>query len=220
MKNYYDNLYHQKVHSRYFANDTYYWARAEAAAKLNFSGIDTNQLRILEYGCGYGQNIACLPDAWGYDISDLARTECLKRGLKIFSNPQEIPANSFDIVLSRHCLEHVENPLENLIWLKKYIKPGGVLILILPKERHKRVNYEPDVHQHLYCWNFRSINNLLNRAGYEIVLNKYQGVVGYNTLLPIRRLFGKAAYYRATLLAGRLFGVIELVVRAKKRDGN
>ncbi len=217
---YYQADYHIQVHSQHYAHDDYYWARAEASAKLNLPGLDHEpEARVLEFGCGYGQNIACLVNAWGYDISEVARQECQKHGVKVYQTIPEIPAEAFDIVLSRHCLEHLEEPLSNLCLLRAFLKPGGKLILILPKERHSFTSYQPDVNQHLYCWNFRTINNLLARADYQVELNKYQSVIGYCALLPLRRVVGKEIYYRATLLAGRIFGVTELVIHARRPTG-
>jgi len=85
------------------------------------------------------------------------------------------------------------------------------------KEKHYiSPSFHPDLNQHLYCWNFRAINNLLSLAGYLVESNFYQFVVGYRKLLPVKRLFGFNIYYVATLLAGKLFRVGELVVYARK----
>jgi SAM-dependent methyltransferase len=215
VKEYYDKDYHLLVHSRHIADDEYYRARSEASARLNFQGVLVNTENcVLEFGCGYGHNIACLPNAWGYDISDLARKECVRHGIRVYSSIEQIPLGFFDIILSRHTLEHLEDPLGNLVLLGRFLKPDGKLILILPKEKHSYSSYKPDMNQHLFCWNFRAINNLLMRAGYKIVLNKYQSVVGYQALLPIRKYLGKKIYFYSTLLAGKIFDVTELVVHA------
>jgi SAM-dependent methyltransferase len=219
MEDYYNKDYHPLVHGHHFKDDKYYWARAEASTRLNFRGVclsaDTS---VLEFGCGYGHNIACLGNAWGYDVSDLARGEAARHGVRVYSSIGEIPTSAFDIVLSRHCLEHLENPLENLRLLATFLIPNGTLILILPKESHTKVSYNPDVNQHLFSWNFRTINNLLVRAGYQVSLNKFQSVVGYRAFLPVRKYLGKAAYFYLTLLAGRFFGITELVIHAHKTD--
>jgi SAM-dependent methyltransferase len=216
-KDYYNQDYHNVVHSDHYASDEYFWARAAAAAKLNFRDIpDLSSCTVLEYGCGYGQNIACLPNAVGYDVSHIALDACRHRGIKVCESIAEIPREYFDVVLSRHCLEHLEHPLDNLVLLSKFLKPDGQLVLILPKENHYRPPLAPDVHQHLYCWNFRTVNNLLNRAGYRVLSNQYQSVLGYRALLPIYRQFGLRWYSFATRIIGRLWGVTELVVHAEK----
>jgi len=49
---------------------------------------------------------------------------------------QGIADNSYDFVLSCHCLEHVANPLKALYEWKRVLKPGGQLVLVLPDKRH------------------------------------------------------------------------------------
>ncbi len=43
--------------------------------------------------------------------------------------------NSYDFVLSSHCLEHVANPLAALHEWRRIVRPGGFLILVLPDPR-------------------------------------------------------------------------------------
>lgn len=43
-----------------------------------------------------------------------------------------IPASRYDFVLASHTLEHVANPLRALREWRRTLKPGGVLVLVLP----------------------------------------------------------------------------------------
>ena len=63
----YEAAYHQVRHAAH-SNQAYYEARARVALKKFFTGVDPNA-RLLDYGCGLGQNILYLPNAVGYDIS-------------------------------------------------------------------------------------------------------------------------------------------------------
>ncbi|KAA1251985.1 class I SAM-dependent methyltransferase [Mycobacterium simiae] len=49
-------------------------------------------------------------------------------------NLSEIPTNRYDFLLSSNCLEHVANGIKALTEWKRVIKPGGALILVLPKK--------------------------------------------------------------------------------------
>jgi SAM-dependent methyltransferase len=46
-----------------------------------------------------------------------------------------VPDNSYDFLLSSHCLEHVANPLAALREWRRVVRPGGALVLILPDPR-------------------------------------------------------------------------------------
>ena len=210
----YDKGYHTARHKHLLYDDTYFWARAEASARLYFSD-DEQRKRIFEYGCGIGQGIARLPNAKGWDISSEAREACRERKIIVYECMEDVPKKSWDIIFCRHTLEHLEEPLEHLKSMKDLIAEAGEIYLVLPKEVHNFCLMEPDLNQHLYCWNFRNINNLLYRAGYQPYHNSYKYVLGYRALLPLRRIFGMGAYYYATKLVGRIMNNGELIVRAR-----
>jgi predicted SAM-dependent methyltransferase len=126
-----------------------------------------------------------------------------------------VPRKAWDIVLCRHVLEHLESPLEHLKLMRELIAEDGELFLVLPREGHYDSSFTPDLNQHLYCWNFRTINNLLQRAGLRPYINRYAYVLGYRALLPVRRVLGTSAYFYATRIVGRLKRNGELIVRAK-----
>src|SRR5688572_25275355 len=49
---------------------------------------------------------------------------------------QGIEDNKYDFVLSCHSLEHVANPLKALSEWQRVLKPGGLLVLVLPDKRY------------------------------------------------------------------------------------
>ena len=40
----------------------------------------------------------------------------------------------YDFVLGSHCLEHIANPIKAIFEWKRVLKPGGVIVLILPEK--------------------------------------------------------------------------------------
>ena len=44
----------------------------------------------------------------------------------------QIEAGAYDCVIASHCLEHMANPIQALLEWKRVLRPGGVLLLILP----------------------------------------------------------------------------------------
>lgn len=195
----------------------YYEARSAAFAKLYFS-IEERAKSVLDYGCGLGQTIAKLSDAAGFDASCEARDFARSKGIRVFDTPEEIPKNHFEIVICRHALEHVPDPLRTLEQIRTYLRPKGKLILILPQEKHFYSSFEPDNNMHMFCWNFRCINNLLSTAKYKVRSNAVYYNLGYRALLPIRRALGQSIYEGFTSIVGTIKRNGELVIHAERLD--
>jgi SAM-dependent methyltransferase len=211
----YEKEYHEKVHNYLYKDEEYYWARARLSFKRYFSRIRNIQnLKVLEFGAGLGQNIILLKNKVAFDMSKFALDYCKKRGIPTISNEKKIP-NDFDIIFSCHCLEHLDLPLENLKFLRTKLKTNGVLILVIPKLPHRKAPFGPDKHYELHSWNFRTINNLLHRAGYKVVLNRYLYGTMYHKLLFLNKISFRL-YNFATWFVGWLLNAGEIKVVAVK----
>jgi len=218
IKSYYDKDYHSRRHGNLIGDEEYFWARAAASQKLYFSHLDTTTTRILDFGGGIGQTVAGLPNASVFDASAEAREICRSRGLGVYERVEDIPDASFDIVVCRHVLEHVPHPAETLRHIRRVLKGDGTLILILPKEPHGHYGLRPDmVNYHLHCWNFRSINNLLDFTGFRSVEHRQHYILGYRALLPLKRIFGFSVYYVATFIVGQLYRMGEIIIHAQMK---
>ena len=154
----YEKKYHEKIHHSY-ESDTYFEAKAFAAKYKYFNNVEENAV-ILDYGCGFGQNIYLQRNAIGYDVSEYALHFCKIKGVEVTPNLEDIAEQSCDIVFSSHALEHIPTPKEALENMYNKLKSNGKLILILPVEEHGKASFELDENQHLYCWNFQNINNV------------------------------------------------------------
>ena len=84
--NNYEEEYHLNRHSNLYNDSEYYFARARIALRLFFKGIKKSS-KILEYGCGLGQNICLMKNinAIGYDTSKFALEFCKKKGERTVS---------------------------------------------------------------------------------------------------------------------------------------
>ena len=213
----YDEGYHGEVHANLISNEVYYRAVAQASQAFYLSPGEA-ALRILDYGCGLGQFIYGLKNAAGFEISGEARRHCKGRGLHVWGRLGDVPAGQWDIVIVRHVLEHLEAPAEALRAMRQLLAPSGTLIIVLPREGHGAASYEPDVHRHLYCWNFRNLNNLLYVAGYQPYVNKYRYLRGFGVLLPLYRWGLHGLYRIAVQASGWLVRNAELYVRARARE--
>ena len=93
--------------------------------------------KILDVGCGPGFLLSALGDAWdkyGTDISQTALEYCSKYA-KVFHG--ELPSlnfkeNMFDVVVMNHVIEHLSEPLEYIIKVRRILKDQGILIIATP----------------------------------------------------------------------------------------
>ena len=186
-KNNYEKNYHLNKHNFLYENPLYYDVKAVISLIDYFKGIKINS-KVLEYGCGLGQNIYLIKNSVGYDVSKFAVDFCVnRRGINAVRNKKKLRNKFFDIVLSCEVLEHLENPKRALEEIKSKLKKGGKLILILPIDKWNKPNLK-DVNQHLYNWNFNTITNLLIRVGFYPVEFKIIRRTGFKKLLPISEI--------------------------------
>lgn len=127
---------------------------------------------VFEYGCGAGWNLAALNCARriGFDVSDFLAEEVRGRGIEFFADPELVGDRSVDVLICHHTLEHVIDPAAALNSFRKYLKPGGKLLLFVPFEKEKRYRrYNPsEPNHHLFSWNAQTLGNLAADCGYEI----------------------------------------------------
>jgi hypothetical protein len=137
--------------------------------------------KILDFGGGLGQISAALPNVTISDPSNFAKQNALQRGRTFIADPKKIPKNAFDIILSSHALEHTPRPADDLMSFHEYATESCLLVLVLPAEYEmyratkplKIARLEPDLHdQHLHCWTFQTITNLLAYCGWRSIAQK------------------------------------------------
>ncbi|MFA6186205.1 MAG: class I SAM-dependent methyltransferase [Phycisphaerae bacterium] len=88
-----------------------------------------------------------------------------------------IEENSFDIIFTRHCLEHLDRPFDALKNIAAMLKPGGVLLAIVPQE-----SSDIDVTKSLHSYQFRGngeLADLVSAVGLKIVNSFHRGKYSY-----------------------------------------
>jgi SAM-dependent methyltransferase len=217
LKTYYDTDYHSKRHASLIGDASLFAARASVENWLYFRDVSPTA-RILDFGCGIGQSIANVPNACGWDLSKESRDICRSRGIAVFDELADIPADYFDLVFSRHTLEHVPDPPRYLDDARRFAKHDGRLRLVLPAKERTTITTQPDeMNLHLYCWTPQTIVNLLHVAGWRAEHVAHTPYGGYTRMLPIYRTLGPAAYKMACQAAAQLTATVELTVTARKR---
>jgi SAM-dependent methyltransferase len=163
----YDQHYYETHYPRIWHDPRYYECQARHWRRAIFerNGIDTS-LSVLDYGSGLGQVSAGLQRRACFDVSPEARDFMRSKGVRVFDKPADIPRGEFDAVLCSHTLEHHAEPLKSLQSFLEFVKPGGLLVLALPKEIHLGMALRPDSDRHFYAWTFQTVTNLLAHVGW------------------------------------------------------
>lgn len=116
--------------------------RKDSRFNTILSMIDSDDLKILDYGCGWGFFSKYLSDlkhqVTGIDLDkneiDISRTVWQENEYLEFKKTQikEIEDKSYDLVISSQVIEHVHNPGNYLSEINRVLKDEGELIISLP----------------------------------------------------------------------------------------
>jgi SAM-dependent methyltransferase len=128
---------------------------------------------IVDFGCGTGGILGRLPciRRIGVEINPASAAEARTRGVEVFSSVTSVPSACADLAISHHALEHVQNPREVLLELRRVLRLSGRLAIVVPCELPRRSyfrQWSEALDVHLYSWNPRSIGNLVRDCGYVV----------------------------------------------------
>lgn len=212
----YDNTYFPPLSSYYSqkrlddAND-----RLEGIIKT----ASINVQKILDVGCGEGYTIIAAAkkglNTHALDITD-HRIPKAKEVTSKFINSDlfeaQLESNFFDAVYLDSVLEHVLNPLEYLIEIRRILKPGGVLYLGVPNEdslyndvrklfnkiTNTSVSEKIKPFQspyHIVGFNSKSLPLILESAGYQIKeLNNFAARFEFLKVKPFTKEYFKLLF--------------------------
>jgi SAM-dependent methyltransferase len=97
--------------------------------------------RVLELGCGMGHLLAWLTDRYhvfGSDINPWALSQAKRnvpQGQFLLLSADEsyaFPEAVFDIVITKHVVEHLSHPEQAIAEMSRVMKAGGLLVLATP----------------------------------------------------------------------------------------
>ncbi len=145
--------------------------------------------RVLDVGCGAGWVAKELVDNKGCEIlgvepnesrAEAARSLGLQVHVGYLEDLRIEQVHLFDIVLFADVLEHLSNPHSVLCDARKYLRPGGSVVVSVPNIAHWMVRYDllrgrfdyqatgiMDA-THLRWFTERTLRQLLESAGYRV----------------------------------------------------
>ena len=200
--------------------------------------------RVLDYGCGAGENscllAACGAEVWGFDLSPVSIEKAKRRaelmGLSghthfdVFAAGQTTYANEqFDIVICFAILHHLHMMLDDVYReISRITRPGGAYYAIEPVANHVIVRKlrkvfpvelvaTPDERQ-LFNPELQKIDQFgfANvQFMYSLFLERFYRVFGDNTQRPLRKLDDRIE--RAMPFLRPLYGMVLVSAVKEKR---
>jgi SAM-dependent methyltransferase len=145
-------------------------------ANLKRNSIHGNSL--LEIGCGYGYLLEAAQQDFrirvGMDFSAKAVERAGQFGTKVYQGGLDsLPSGEkFDCVVATHVIEHVYNPLEFLMNLKKRLNEDGTIIIATPHMGslwrfgmgHRWPSFK--LPEHILYFDYQSLTRLMKQAGF------------------------------------------------------
>jgi 2-polyprenyl-3-methyl-5-hydroxy-6-metoxy-1,4-benzoquinol methylase len=138
--------------------------------------------RLLDIGCSLGYFVeAALRRGWeaeGIEISPYAAREARNIGLDVSAGELQdaaFPGESFDCVTMWDVLEHVTDPVEHMLEVRRVLARDGVVVIGTPDLGHLMPRLKRDRWRHLkpgeHIFYFRrsSIGALLHQSGFRVV---------------------------------------------------
>lgn len=152
------------------------------AAGFHIPNTSYRGKKVLELGCSTGLFLDSLQkmgaDVTGVELSEGAVRVARSRGLNIYNGTiQEIPIeNRYDFIFAWMVLEHLFYPKEDLQRINSLLDDEGVLVFSVPNiasldfKIFRKYWYALQVPTHISHFNKKTIKQILEECGFEIVL--------------------------------------------------
>ena len=158
---------------------------------------------IMDYGCGPGYGSAILSKkatkVLGVDIYrkplDYAKktyNNIPNLSFQKISPKLPLPFNdqTFDVIVSRHVIEHITNVQNSLYELKRILKKGGILIIMTPNRKFRLLPFQKPFHKdHVKEYSLRSLEKELHKQFEQLDI---KGVYGTDEINAIEHYKMKA----------------------------
>lgn len=139
---------------------------------------------ILDVGCGSGGNLQLLARYGQVDAMEMDEQSCRvaqERGIGTVKQgylPNHCPfTKPYDVIVMFDVLEHIEDDVSTLKVLRKQLVPDGHIVITVPALMSLWSDHDVKNH-HYRRYTRKSLNQILDAAGFEVVTWSY-----FNTLL-------------------------------------
>ena len=147
-----------------------------SALRESLLGIDFHS-RILDFGCGTGRPLHVL---YHFGFRNLTGADAFiesdifyENGVKVYKKSLQEIEPEFDLVLLNHSFEHLPNPLESLIEIRRLLAKDKFALIRLPIANFAWEKYgtnwvQLDAPRHLFLYTEKSFRILAEKAGLKV----------------------------------------------------
>ncbi len=197
--NFPDDFYEKKYHQTYLThvepdalNPQVYYEKMKKTTKIwadKFKKMLNGNEIVLDIGCSTGHFIDQVKDKtgeiFGYELNKNEVDFCRNvLGLDVSDQPlnERFDEGTFDYVIMIYVLEHIADPKQFLQSIKKYLKPTGNIIILVPNIQDALVNFYdiPKFRtfyyciEHLFYYSPTTIKKLFDYIGFKCAIEVIQ----------------------------------------------
>lgn len=146
--------------------------------KLKLINSESQKRSVLDIGAGVGDFLSvCKNNGWqttGIEPSEKAKTIAKSKGVSFVEKSAELENNSFDVITMWHVLEHVPDLENQILELKRLLKPNGTIFIAVPNFKSFDAKYYKeywaafDVPIHLWHFSKTSIQKLFAKQNLQL----------------------------------------------------
>lgn len=150
--------------------------------------LDSKKISVCDIGCGPGTLLKAAQqrgyEVFGIEPNEHCHTFLREAGISYHSGffpLKEDLGKQFDCVFFLNALEHMRQPLEVLLEVKKLVKPGKLIYISVPNINAlvNRIMHEKASvfagHSHLQFFNNITLQKILEKAGFEML--EYETII-------------------------------------------
>lgn len=153
-------------------------------------GVMNKNSSILDVGCGDGKFLSTLKKGGFKNLTGIdlfINEENMKKDVKIIQSSLEDfhPGIKYDVIISNHAFEHMDNQLENLKCFEKLVNEKGIIVIRIPVKttpvwKKYGVNwYQIDAPRHFFLHTVKSFKILCNKTNLvidDIIFDSFEDV--------------------------------------------
>lgn len=209
----------------------YMWSnRLERISRFRSGG------KLLDVGCGEGLFLQIAQKhgwcVFGTEISRFAADYTSRQlGSDIYCGALTdgvFKGRDFDVVTVWHVLEHVKDPLNYLVTIRKIIKPDGILVIAVPNvnnllmqlvyrlyKRRKLKLFSCDAKEvHLYHFSVDTLTAYLEKTGFKVV----RAAPDFGTISVPQQIMNTLTAFLYYVAGVKIFNAMEIIAIPTKQD--